>query len=139
MIDFDNRTPHNFDLTMVESIAKSLTDKEIELVLTNNEEIHAINKEFRGIDSPTDVLSFPYDDMPFSPLGSIVISYDYVEKASLKFNHTVNEEFTLLFIHGLLHILGFDHEVDNGEMRQKESEIIKAYNLPDSLIVRTEG
>ncbi len=139
MIDFDNKTSFDLDLTTVEAITESLTDKDIELILTDNEDIQIINKEYRDIDAPTDVLSFPYEDMPFSPLGSIVISYDYVEKASKKFGHTKNEEFTLLFIHGLLHILGFDHEVDNGEMRQKENEIIKAYNLPDSLIVRTQG
>ncbi|MBU0633013.1 rRNA maturation RNase YbeY [bacterium] len=139
MIDFDNRTSLHFDLTTIESITKSFTDKDIELILTGNEEIRIINKEFRNIDSPTDVLSFPYEEMPFSPLGSIVISCEYVENASKKFNHTQNEEFTLLFIHGLLHILGYDHETDNGEMRHKESEIIKKYNLPNSLIVRTEG
>ncbi|WP_345991190.1 rRNA maturation RNase YbeY [Sulfurimonas sp. HSL-1716] len=139
MIDFDNRTPYNLDLTRIESIVRNLTDKEIELILTNNEEIHAINKEFRRIDAPTDVLSFPYEEMPSSPLGSIVISYDYVESASKKFNHSPDDEFALLFIHGLLHILGFDHESDNGEMRQKENEIIKEYGLPESLIVRTEG
>lgn len=139
MIDFDNKTALTLDLTTIESITKNLTDRDIELILTDNEEIQTINKEFRNIDSPTDVLSFPYEEMPFSPLGSIVISHEYVEYASKKFNHTQDEEFTLLFIHGLLHILGYDHEVDNGEMRQKESEIIKKYNLPDSLIVRTEG
>ena len=107
--------------------------------MTNNEEIQAINKEFRNIDKPTDVLSFPYEKMPFAPLGSIVISYEYVQNIAQKLQHSEQEEFTLLFIHGLLHILGFDHEVDNGEMREKESAIITNYNLPKSLIVRTEG
>lgn len=139
MIDFDNRTAFNFDLTTLQEIADSFTDKEIELILTDNEEIKDINKEFRGIDSPTDVLSFPYDEMPFSPLGSIVISLDYVTEVAQRLGHSEEDELTLLFIHGLLHILGYDHEVDNGEMRQKESEIIKKYNLPESLIVRTEG
>ena len=139
MIDFDNRTPLHFDLTILESVARDFTAQEIELILTDNEEIQAINKEFRNIDAPTDVLSFPYEAMPFSPLGSIIISYEYVQKVAQQLNHSEQEEFTLLFIHGLLHILGFDHEVDNGEMRQKESELIKQYNLPDSLIVRTQG
>lgn len=139
MIDFDNRTPLHFELTTLERMACDFTDQEIELILTNNEEIQAINKEFRNIDKPTDVLSFPYEKMPFSPLGSIIISYEYVQDVAQKLQHSEQEEFTLLFIHGLLHILGFDHEVDSGEMRQKESELIKQYNLPDSLIVRTEG
>ena len=139
MINFDNRTSLHFDLTTLESIAREFTDAQIELILTNNEEIQAINKEFRNIDKPTDVLSFPYEKMPFAPLGSIVISYEYVQNIAQKLQHSEQEEFTLLFIHGLLHILGFDHEVDNGEMREKESAIITNYNLPKSLIVRTEG
>jgi probable rRNA maturation factor len=139
MINFDNRTSLHIDLNTISTIAKTFTDKEIELILTDNEEIQTINKEFRNIDKPTDVLSFPYESMPFSPLGSIIISIDYVQKIAKELEHTEQEEFTLLFIHGLLHILGFDHEVDNGEMRNKESELIKQYNLPKSLIVRTEG
>ena len=139
MIDFDNRTPLHFDLKTLELIAQKFTNEQIELILTNNEEIQAINQEFRNIDKPTDVLSFPYEKMPFSPLGSIIISYEYVQNVAQKLEHSEQEEFTLLFIHGLLHILGFDHEVDNGEMREKESDLIAEYNLPKSLIVRTEG
>ena len=138
MIDFDNRTPLYFDLTTIEFIAHDFTHQEIELILTDNKEMQAINKEFRNINTPTDVLSFPYEAMPFSPLGTIIISYEYVQKVAGELKHSEQEEFTLLFIHGLLHILGFDHEIDNGEMRQKESDIIKKYDLPQSLIVRTQ-
>jgi len=84
-------------------------------------------------------LSFPYEDMPFTPLGSIVISSFHVEEKAKEFGHSTDDEFSLLFIHGLLHILGYDHEVDNGEMRDKEEEIIVKFNLPKSLIVRTQG
>jgi probable rRNA maturation factor len=77
--------------------------------------------------------------MPMSPLGSIVISCDFVQEKALEFGHTQNDELCLLFIHGLLHILGYDHEVDNGEMRQKEKELINKFALPKSLIVRTQG
>lgn len=139
MIDFDNRTTYTFELAVLEHIASKFTDKAIELILTDNAEIQRINKEFRNIDKPTDVLSFPYEVMPFSPLGSIVISYDYIRKVSSELDHTEQEEFILLFIHGLLHILGYDHEVDNGEMRQMESDLIEEYKLPKSLIVRNLG
>ena len=74
--------------------------------------------------------------MPNMPLGSIVISTDFVEEKAKEYGHTFNEEFSLLFIHGLLHLLKYDHEVDNGEHRAKEEELIKKFNLPDSLIVR---
>ena len=77
--------------------------------------------------------------MPMSPLGSIVISSSHVEEKAKEFSHTTDDEFTLLFIHGLLHLLGFDHEVDSGEMRTKEKKLIEQFDLPKSLIIRTEG
>jgi len=140
MIDIDNQTSYEVKTDLLEAIANSLTEKEIELIITDNETIAQINAEYRAIDKPTDVLSFPYDDaMPMTPLGSIVISYDFVQEKARELGHSEDDEFTLLFIHGLLHILGYDHEVDSGEMRQKEEEIIQKFNLPKSLIVRTEG
>ena len=137
MIDLDNTTEFNIDILILEKIANSLTQKDIELLVVKNDEIQELNKEHRNIDKATDVLSFPMDfDMPYMPLGSIVISTDFVEEKAKEYGHTFNEEFSLLFIHGILHLLGFDHEVDNGEHRAKEEELIKEFNLPDSLIVR---
>jgi probable rRNA maturation factor len=137
MIDFDNRTDYNFDINKLMPIYEYLTDKDIELILTDNNEIQVLNKEYRQIDKPTDVLSFPLEDIPGMPLGSIVISIDKAKEGANKFGHSVDEEITLLFIHGLLHLLGYDHEIDNGEMRKKEAEIIKKFNLPESLIIRS--
>ncbi|RXK08069.1 rRNA maturation RNase YbeY [Halarcobacter bivalviorum] len=137
MIDLDNQTDLDIDISGLETIMKELTTKEIELIFTNNEEIQILNKEHRNIDKATDVLSFPLDfDMPNMPLGSIVISVDYVDQKAKEYEHSFEDELTLLFIHGLLHLLGYDHEVDNGEHRQKEEELIKKFNLPNSLIVR---
>ncbi len=137
MIDLDNQTNVEIDISPLEEILEELTQKDIELIFTNNEEIQILNKEHRNIDKATDVLSFPLEfDMPNMPLGSIVISIDYVEEKAKEYNHSFNDELKLLFIHGLLHLLGFDHEIDNGEQRQKEEELIKKFNLPKSLIVR---
>ena len=137
MIDLDNETGFEIDILILEKITNSLTQKDIELLVVKNDEIQELNKEHRNIDKATDVLSFPIDfDMPNMPLGSIVISTDFVEEKAKEYGHTFNEEFSLLFIHGILHLLGYDHEVDNGEHRQKEEELIKEFNLPDSLIVR---
>lgn len=138
MIELDNRTSLNLDINALETIAQTMTEKEIELVITDNEEIKEINKAHRNIDKDTDVLSFPYEDMPMSPLGSIVISSIHVENKAKELKHKESDELALLFIHGLLHLLGFDHEVDNGQMREKELELIERFNLPKSLIVRTE-
>jgi len=139
MIDIDNKTSLEVNKQFLEKIVASATKKEIELVITSNDEIQRINKEYRNIDKPTDVLSFPYEEMPMSPLGSIVISQDFVISKSEELGHTQEDEFTLLFIHGLLHLLGYDHEIDNGQMRQEEERLILQLKLPHSLIVRTEG
>jgi probable rRNA maturation factor len=137
MIELDNRTDKTYNFPLLEEIADYLTDQEIELILTDNAEIAEINREFRGIDKATDVLSFPSDPFPGAPIGSIVISVDKVASVAQELGHSDDDEIALLFIHGLLHLKGFDHEVDSGEMRQKEVELIEKFNLPKSLIVRT--
>ncbi|MBU0720597.1 rRNA maturation RNase YbeY [bacterium] len=139
MIELDNRTSLEVDETFLNSIAKTFSDKEIELIITSNEEIQEINKEYRGMDKDTDVLSFPFEDMPMSPLGSIVISSWHVQNKAKELGHTDKDELALLFIHGLLHLVGFDHEVDKGEMREEEARLIEEFNLPSSLIIRTQG
>ncbi len=140
MILLDNQTDYKIDLTLLNSIAKFLkVKKDIELIVTNNSTICKYNKEFRGINKATDVLSFPLEDIEFMPLGSIVISIEKAKEVAGKLNHSIDDELALLFTHGLLHLLGFDHEVDNGQMRKLESKVIKEFNLPKSLIVRTQG
>jgi len=138
MIDLENQTDFDIDISELEKITASLTKKDIELIITNNEEIQLLNKEHRNIDKATDVLSFPLEfEMENMPLGSIVISIDFVKEKALEYKHSLEDEFKLLFIHGLLHLNGYDHEVDDGEQREKEEELIKKFNLPGSLIVRS--
>jgi len=139
MIDLDNRTEKIYNFALLEQIAEALSSREIELLLTDDDEIAQINREFRGIDKATDVLSFPSDPFPNAPLGSIIISVDKVQSVAEELGHTPNDEIALLFIHGILHLLGYDHEVDNGEMRERERELVEKFNLPLSLIVRTQG
>jgi probable rRNA maturation factor len=141
MCELDNQTNKNIDIDFLDKILSSLTHSEVELIIVNNSTIKQINHEYRQINKPTDVLSFPLDNManiPDFPLGSIIISIDFVEQKAKELKHSEDEEMALLFIHGVLHLLGFDHEVDNGEHRQKEEELIKQFNLPNSLIVRTD-
>jgi len=138
MIELENKTNLKIDILPLEHIANLLTTKEIELIITTDDDMREINKTHRGIDKSTDVLSFPYEDMPMSPLGSIVISTKHVHDVSIKLNHSFDDELALLFIHGLLHLLGYDHEVDNGEMRLAEKELIQKFKLPKSLLIRIE-
>ena len=137
MIDLDNATEFEIDIISLEEIAQTLTKKDIELLVVKNDDIRELNKEHRKIDKATDVLSFPLEyDFVNMPLGSIVISTDFVEEKAKEYGHSFNEEFSLLFIHGILHLLGYDHEVDDGEHRKKEEDLIKEFKLPDSLIIR---
>ena len=138
MIEIEKRVEFNPDEALLSKIASKFTKKDIELIVTDNDDIQKLNAAHRGIDKPTDVLSFPYEKMKNTPLGTIVISIDKVSEVAQELGHSPQEEFTLLFIHGLLHLLGFDHEVDGGEMRREEEKLIRLFHLPDSLIVRSE-
>lgn len=116
---------------------EKLTTKDVELVIVNDEEIIDLNKEHRGKESATDVLSFPIEmDFPHAPLGSIIISIDTAKKQATSENLTLDEELKILFLHGLLHLLGFDHETDNGEMAEKEEFLRTELNLKTTLIKR---
>ena len=139
MIDFENNTSTDVDVAIFEPIFESLSAKDVEVIIVNDDEMAAINAQTRQKNSATDVLSFPLEDVPDATLlGSIIISIDHANAVSAKLSHTLNDELSLLFLHGLLHLLGFDHEVDDGEMRNREAEIITHFNLPQSLIIRTE-
>ena len=138
MLLIENESNIPLHVNVLEQICKEHTQKEVELIMIDGKSMHELNLEHRGMDKTTDVLSFPVDDFPHAPLGSIVINYELAEEKAKELGHTIEEEITLLFIHGMLHLLGFDHEVDNGEMRESEKAWIKQYHLPASLIVRTE-
>ena len=121
---------------LLEQIADFLGAGDVELVFVNDDEMRKINHEHRGIDKATDVLSFPYEQVSGGLMGSVVISTDTASRVAGELGHSIECEIALLFLHGVLHILGYDHEIDNGQMREKEKEIIEHFSLPDSLIIR---
>lgn len=104
---------------------------------------NTINSENSEGESPGDenLKNENFDGGNFAPmlLGSVVINLDLVELKAAQLGHGRDDETALLFTHGLLHVLGYDHESDDGQMRAKECEIIEKFRLPKSLIVRTEG
>ena len=131
----------DFGLDLAEKIASELTDKDIELVIVDENAMKAINSAQRGIEKATDVLSFALKSVPNAenlPLGSIVINANAVKDEAKARKHSKEAEFALLFLHGILHLLGFDHEKDSGQMREKERQIIEKFKLPQSLIIRSE-
>lgn len=133
MILCDDKYPEILD-----EICTELTPGDVELSFVNSAQMQEINREQRGYDKTTDVLSFPFQAVLHAPLGCIVINLDLAEQVAAEFGHSKDEEIALLFTHGLLHVLGFDHEKDDGQMRETEERIIAKFNLPKSLIVRTD-
>ena len=121
---------------LLEQIADFLGAGDVELVFVNDDEMRKINHEHRGTDKATDVLSFPYEQVPGGLIGSVVISTDTASRVAGELGHSIECEIALLFLHGILHILVYDHEIDDGQMREKEKEVIEHFSLPDSLIIR---
>lgn len=102
-----------------------LKNRELSVLLTGNPRIRELNRAYRGIDRPTDVLSFPMDDEHM--LGDIVISVDKAVEQAERFGVTLEEEMARLMVHGLLHLLGYDHVRGGrqaGKMRAKEAELM---------------
>lgn len=127
-------------------------EAEVNLTLTDNDGIHEINREYRKIDRPTDVLSFPmltYENAgdfsfleeesedDFNPdtgevmLGDIVISVDKVLEQAENYGHSVRREFAFLLVHSMLHLFGYDHikEEDAAIMEPKQRQILSAMNI----------
>ena len=121
-------------------------DVEISLSFVSLDEIHELNREYRGVDRPTDVLSFPmFDDMDqlemicgesdeegqAVPLGDVVICMDKIIEQAEEFGHSRERETVYLFTHSVLHLLGYDHEKeeDRTVMREREEEIMDLIGL----------
>lgn len=113
-----------------------LSDYNVSLQIVCDSEIHDLNNRYRGVNKPTNVLSFPFGDgdisslvdLPIKELGDIVISVDTALRESLEFHQSFNDRMTWLLIHGFLHLIGYDHErslVDEEEMFAKEKELLK--------------
>ena len=105
-------------------------EAELTLVLTDDEQLRQLNHEFLGVDAPTDVLSFPSGDVDPDTqalyLGDILISYPRAQAQSQAGGHTVENELRLLVVHGVLHLLGYDHAEEGGkvEMWHAQAEIL---------------
>ncbi len=143
MIEFTNQTNITIEdeiIDFLHKIKKEITKQEVELIVVDKNEIRRLNKEFLNKDYETDVLSFGLNfdgiNIKNPPLGSIVISIDSAIKIANELNHSLKEEFAILFTHAILHLLGFDHELDNGEHRKKETEILSKFGINNPLIER---
>lgn len=112
----------------------------VNVLLTSSVKIRALNRAFLGKNQPTDVLSFPPDLVGAQDAkraaGEIAISADIALQNALRLGHSATDEIKILALHGLLHLAGFDHERDNGEMARMEGRLRKKLRLPEALIER---
>ena len=104
-------------------------------LITGDSELRRLNRDFRGKDYATDVLSFPSDDAN-GHLGDIAISLGRARAQAREFGHGIEQEIQILMLHGLLHLLGYDHETDTGAMARAEKRWRSKLGLPNGLIER---
>jgi probable rRNA maturation factor len=98
-----------------------------------------LNHRFRGKNSTTDVLSFPASSHANGTVGDIAISLDLAAKNARRLGHSVSDEARILVLHGILHLAGYDHEGDNGEMAARELQLRRQLGLPEALIERVSA
>lgn len=119
-------------------------DVDVYITLTNNQEIHEINRDYRDVDRPTDVLSFPMyerDEIGILKedkqgdeeeiLGDIIVSVEKVREQAEEYGHSFERELAYLVTHGMLHLLGYDHMVDEEKvvMREREEAILSKMGI----------
>ena len=126
-LNIDEHFFYTLSLVTLDKISYPLETAEISLKLTDDEEMRELNKKHRSLDKTTDVLSFPMNEtknIEENILGDIVISVNTLRKQAKKYDMTVNDELAFLYVHGLLHLLGYDHEISQTE----ENNMFKLQN-----------
>lgn len=131
------RKPATLDTRSLESFAEVLRDRvargrEFHCRITNDAELQALNKRFRGKDYPADVLSFTGE-------RDIAISLERARAQAKEWKHKPEDEIRILMLHGVLHLQGMDHETDKGEMKRAEESWRKKLGLPNALVERMVG
>jgi probable rRNA maturation factor len=138
------------EMRMREAITSALDLHEIDpattltVVVTDDVHVRDLNRQFRGIDTPTDVLSFPADPLPERTpdtideeteapyLGDLIIAYPYTQQQALEADHELDDELVLLVVHGTLHLLGYDHDSAENEadMWATQAELLTLASVP---------
>jgi len=112
---------------------------EVNILVTSSHELRRLNRTFRRKDKPTDVLSFPaVSGLSESQVSDVAISAEIAAKNAQQLGHSTAEEIKILTLHGLLHLAGYDHERDHGEMARKERRLRRSLGLPVGLIERSD-
>lgn len=118
---------------------------EVSVVFVSDEEMRYYNQTYRSVPEPTDVLSFPLKGLTPEGkrnLGDIIISLETASRQAEELGHSVEREVKILLVHGLIHLLGYDHTTDQGEMEAKEREVLNSLeedSQPSSGFIKSEG
>jgi probable rRNA maturation factor len=108
------------------------------IVITDDDKIQQLNRQFRGVDSPTDVLSFPDEPVPGEAepyLGDLVLSLPYIQRQAAAEGHTLSDELVLGVVHGTLHLLGYDHDTPDNQNRMWAKQAEALLELGVNIIV----
>jgi probable rRNA maturation factor len=116
-------------------VAPATAKGDLSVAIVSDRRMRALNRQFRGKDAVTDVLSFPSETRGF--MGDVVIASGVAQQQAKAAGHTVQTELRVLALHGLLHLLGYDHESDDGKMARAEMRLRKKAGLKEGLIERT--
>lgn len=141
--EITNLTQEKIDNKIIENVVNETSKKLnidsaiVSIVLVDNKKIHEINKLYRGVDRPTDVISFAFLDEETNPntsltnLGEIFISLEKANEQASSYNHSFKRELSFLVVHGLLHLLGYDHmeKEDEKEMFGLQDEILNSLGV----------
>jgi probable rRNA maturation factor len=112
---------------------------EVHVLLAKDATLRRLNRSYRGKNTATDVLSFPAAESGVGVAGDLAISLETAERQAKQFDHSLRDEVRVLLLHGVLHLAGFDHEKDAGEMAAREAELRRELGLESSLIARVTG
>jgi probable rRNA maturation factor len=152
-VQIDERFEGEVDAALIErAVAATMAAEqiagtiEVSVLVTDDAELHRLNRDYRGVDAPTDVLSFADEEQPSAAhpafvrapdapryLGDLAISYERVVAQAAEYGHSRARELAFLTVHGVLHLLGYDHErgaEDQAAMRAREELIMGQIGLP---------
>ena len=156
MVVFQRRVPNLSKLALERFVARARLAAGlkgmVDVLVTSSSEMRSLNRRFREKDKATDVLSFPadahdarehesarkHDNARKQFAGEIAISAEIAAQNARELGHTATEEVKVLVLHGLLHLRGYDHERDQGQMARRENQLRARLGLPSGLIERTQ-
>lgn len=151
-IDIQNEKPYPVNAARLQQAVQMVLESHeivaesgLTIVITSNDQVASLNRQYRGIDAPTDVLSFPADQ-PLLPgeapyLGDLVIAYPYALAQAEREGHYADDSFCLLVVHGTLHLLGYDHDTPENRvaMWTVQADMLNRLGISPAIVPALEG